>query len=340
MLSKYLEIVEKGKVELKEEEIRIDDLGPNEAIIQNEASMISAGTELSRVFALKPGITFPIRPGYSSIGRILHKGAALTNYEIGDRVYYLGNHASLQRYTGNGDEQWFHFFKVPQDLDPVEASLVCMIGIALTGPNVSHVNIGDRVAVFGLGVIGLLAALLYQINGAQVIGLDPVQSRCDLARELGIRDVLACPPEEQAEAIKNLTDGLGVHIGVDAAGHSNVIKTVIQATRPYGEVILLGTPRVAAEGNLTDVFNPIHMKMLDVKGALAANAVPLKSTPGMKLSFERNYRTAFDLMLNKQIDASKIISHVIKPQEAEEAYHGLYYDKENYRCVAIDWREG
>ena len=152
--------------------------------------------------------------------------------------------------------------------------------------------------------------------------------------------MLACPPEEQAEAIKNLTDGLGVHIGVDAAGHSNVIKTVIQATRPYGEVILLGTPRVAAEGNLTDVFNPIHMKMLDVKGALAANAVPLKSTPGMKLSFERNYRTAFDLMLNKLIDASKIISHVIKPEKAEEAYHGLYYDKENYRCVAIDWREG
>jgi threonine dehydrogenase-like Zn-dependent dehydrogenase len=131
-----------------------------------------------------------------------------------------------------------------------------------------------------------------------------------------------------------------VHIGVDAAGHSNVIKTVIQATRTYGEVILLGTPRVAAEGNLTDVFNPIHMKMLDVKGALAANAVPLKPTPGMKLSFERNYRTAFDLMLNKQIDASKIISHVIKPENAEEAYHGLYYDKENYRCVAIDWREG
>jgi threonine dehydrogenase-like Zn-dependent dehydrogenase len=78
--------------------------------------------------------------------------------------------------------------------------------------------------------------------------------------------------------------------------------------------------------------------MLTVRGALAANAVPLKPTPGFKLSFERNYRTAFELMLNKQIDASKIISHIIQPEQAEEAYHGLYYDKEHYRCVVIDWR--
>ena len=337
MLSKYLEIVEKGVVVVKNEEVSLDTLGPNEAIIQNEASIISAGTELSRVFALKPGVTFPVRLGYGSVGRILRKGAGLTEYEEGDLVYYLGSHASLQRFTGNGDSQWNHFFKVPPGLDAVEASLVCMIAIALTGPNDSEVKIGDSVAVFGLGVVGLLAALLYQINGARVIGLDPVESRCELAKELGIRETIDCAPVEQAEAVKALTEGLGADIAVDAVGHSSVIATAIQAARPYGQVVLLGTPRVAAEGNLTDIFNPIHMKMLTVRGALA-NSVPLKPTPGIKLSFERNYRTAFDLMLSKQIDASKIISHVVRPEDAELAYHGLYYDKEHYRCVVIDWR--
>jgi threonine dehydrogenase-like Zn-dependent dehydrogenase len=337
MLSKYLEIVEKGVVVVKNEEINLDDLGPNEAVIQNEASIISAGTELSRVFALKPGVTFPVRPGYGSVGRILRKGAALTDYEEGDLVYYLGSHAFLQRFTGNGESQWNHFFKVPGGLDAVEASFVCMIAIALTGPNDSEVKIGDSVAVFGLGVVGLLAALLYQINGARVIGLDPVESRCELAKDLGIRETISCAPVQQAEAVKALTEGLGVDIGVDAVGHSSVIATAIQATRPYGQVVLLGTPRVAVEGNLTDIFNPIHMKMLTVRGALA-NAVPLKTTPGIKLSFERNYHTAFDLMLSKQIDASKIISHVVRPEDAELAYHGLYYDKEHYRCVVIDWR--
>lgn len=337
MLSKYLEIVEKGVVVVKNEEVSLEDLGPNEAVIQNEASIISAGTELSRVFALKPGVTFPVRPGYAMIGRILQKGAALTDYEVDERVYYLGNHASVLRYSGNGVEQWNHFFKVPEGLDPLEAPLVCMIGIALTGPNDSEVKIGDSVAVFGLGVVGLLTALLYQINGARVIGLDPVASRCELAKELGISEVVACAPAEQAEAVKALTQGLGADITVDAVGQSGVILTAIQAARPYGQVVLLGTPRAAAEGNLTDIFNPIHMKMLTVRGALA-NSVPLKSTPGIKLSFERNYRTAFELMLSKQIDASKIISHVIRPEEAEAAYHGLYYDKEHYRCVVIDWR--
>jgi threonine dehydrogenase-like Zn-dependent dehydrogenase len=337
MQSKYIEIVEKGVVVVKNEEISLDDLGPNEAIIQNETSVISAGTELSRVFALKPGVTYPVRPGYAAIGRILQKGSALTDYEVGERVFYLGNHASLLRFTGNGGEEWNHFFKVPEGLDSVEAPLACMIGIALTGPNVCEVKIGDSVAVFGLGVVGLLAALLYQINGARVIGLDPVESRCELAKSLGIREVIACAPAEQAEAVKALTEGLGADISVDAVGHSSVIGTAIQAARPYGQVVLLGTPRVAAEGNLTDIFNPIHMKMLTVRGALATGA-PLKSVPGNRLSFERNYRNAFDLMLNKQIDASKIISHVIRPEEAEVAYHGLYYDKEHYRCVVIDWR--
>ena len=337
MQSKYIEIVEKGVVVVKNEEVSTNDLGPNEAIIQNETSIISAGTELSRVFALKPGVTFPVRPGYAMIGRILQKGAALTDYEVGERVYYLGNHASLLRHSGNGDTQWHHFFKVPDGLDSLEAPLVCMIGIALTGPNDSQVKIGDSVAVFGLGVVGLLTALLYQINGARVIGLDPVESRCDLAKSLGIRETVSCAPAEQAEAVKALTDGLGADISVDAVGQSAVIATAIQAARPYGQVVLLGSPRVAAEGNLTDIFNPIHMKMLTVRGALA-NAVPLKAAPGTRLSFERNYRTAFDLMLNEHIDASKIISHVIRPEEAEVAYHGLYYDKEHYRCVVIDWR--
>ncbi len=134
-----------------------------------------------------------------------------------------------------------------------------------------------------------------------------------------------------------MTDQEGVDIGVDAVGHSSVIAKAIQVTMPYGEVILLGSPREAYEGNLTDVFNPIHMKMLNVKGSLA-NMLPLKKTAGMKLNFERNYRVAFELMLSKKIDAAKIISHVIKPEEAEKAYHGLQFDREHYRCVVIDWR--
>ena len=337
MLSKYLEIVEKGKVEVKTEEVDVENLQPTEAVIQNEASIISAGTELSRVFALKPGVKFPVRPGYGSIGRIIKKGSALTDFEIGDLVYYLGSHSSVQRFSGAGKSQWDNLFKVPQGLDAVEASFVCMIAIAITGPNASSVKIGDRVAIFGLGMVGLLAALLYEINGARVIALDPVQSRCDLAKSLGIKDAISCPLEEQVETVMRLTNGEGVDIGVDAVGHSSVIAKAIQVTMPYGEVILLGSPREACDGNLTDVFNPIHMKMLNVKGSLA-NMVPLKKTAGMKLNFERNYQVAFDLMVNKRIDASKIISHVIKPEEAEQAYHGLQYDREHYRCVVIDWR--
>lgn len=134
--STFLEIIDKGRVECKTENIDIDNLKPNEVIIKNEASMISAGTELSKVFALKPGLVFPIRPGYGSVGRILAKGTALNNYAINDRVYFMGNHSSVQKFTCTSEQMWSHMFKVPDDMDPVEAAFACLINIALTATNI------------------------------------------------------------------------------------------------------------------------------------------------------------------------------------------------------------
>lgn len=338
MDSKYLEIIEKGVVKCKSETIDTDTLESNEALIENEASIISAGTELSRVFALKPGITFPIRPGYGSIGHIIAKGEALNDYEIGQRVFYAGQHCSINKFKCSSKDLMSHIFKVPEDIDPIEATMVCMINICLTAPNNSNVKLGDKVAVFGLGMVGLLAALLYELAGTTVFGIDPVQTRCDFARSMGIQNVISCPPEKQVDAIMALTNQQGVDISVEAVGHSSVIKNAVLAARKFGEVILLGTPRVEYQGNITEVFNPIHMKTLTVKGNLT-HCVPLKNEPGMKLSTERNITLSFDLIKSKKIDASKLISHIIKPEEAEETYHGLYKEKDKYRCAVIDWSQ-
>ena len=69
MESKYVELTEKGKSRLASEEIDTSNLKPNEAVIKASYSMISAGTELSRAFAIKKGFSYPVRPGYSTVGR-------------------------------------------------------------------------------------------------------------------------------------------------------------------------------------------------------------------------------------------------------------------------------
>lgn len=337
MNSTYLEIVEKGCVVCAEETLQEHTLAPYEALIANEASIISAGTELSKVFAFKEGLKFPIRPGYGSVGKIIAKGGALTEYQIGERVFYTGKHASLQYYTAASKTQWDHMFHVDASLDPVEATFACLVNIAMTGPNLAEVKLGDRVAVFGLGMIGLLAAMLFQMQGTKVIGMDTVAERCEFAKSIGLETVVNCPAGEQVKTVMELTNNEGTDIAVDAVGHCAVIASAIHVAKNYSQVLLLGSPRIAFEGNITEPMNAIHMKNLRVIGSLM-NCVPLRATEGMHLYAERNFRTAFELIAARKIDARRFISHVISPEQANEAYHGLMYQKERYRCVAIDWR--
>ena len=304
MNRKYLEIIEKGKVICAEEEINAENLAEHEALIETEASIISAGTELSKVFAIKQGIQFPVRPGYGCIGHIVDKGAGLSDFEIGDRVFYAGQHCSVQRFTNTRKNQWENLFKVPQSMDAVDASLACLVNIALSGPNMANVKLGDSVAVFGLGTIGLLAALLFQLHGARLIALDPVASRCERAVEMGLPHVLQCPVDEQVAQVMALTNQQGADIAVDAVGHSAVIENAIQSTAPYGEMLLLGSPRAPYTGNMTSSFNTLHMRMITLRGTLM-NFIPLKKTEGRKLSIERNFKVAFDLVQSKKIDAKK-----------------------------------
>ena len=338
MLSKFVIITGKGQVECQMEEIDTTDLKANEAIIETEASLISAGTELSRVFAIKEGFTYPVRPGYSAIGKVLAKGDGLTDLNVGDKVFYSGPHASVNRYSRSDKTQGPKIFKVPADLNAAEGSLICLGLVAMNGVNATEIKLGDTLAVFGLGTIGLMAALLYQELGARVIAVDPVKSRCELAKEMGIKEVLDCPADQQVTKIKELTNGRGVDIAVDVTGVSPAIESVILACGLHGQVILLGSPRAAYTTNITTILNHIHMKMIKVSGAFN-NLNPVYEKEGSRICVERDFKTICDRIYDKRIDASKIISHVIKPEGAQEAYHGLMYDKEVYRCVVLDWEK-
>jgi len=338
MLSKFVIITGKGQVECQSEEIDTTDLKANEAIIETKASLISAGTELSRVFAIKEGFTYPVRPGYSAIGKVLAKGEGLTDLKVGDKVFYSGPHASVNRYSRGNTTQGPKIFKVPEDMNAAEGSLICLGMVAMNGVNATEIKLGDTLAVFGLGTIGLMAALLYQELGARVIAVDPVKSRCQLAKEMGIKEILDCDAAQQVTKIKEMTNGRGVDIAVDVTGVSPAIENVILACGLHGQVILLGSPRAAFTTNITPILNHIHMKMIKVSGAFN-NLNPLYEKEGSRICVERDFKTICDRIYDKRINASKIISHVIKPEEAQEAYYGLMYDKEVYRCVVLDWEK-
>lgn len=189
-----------------------------------------------------------------------------------------------------------------------------------------------------MGNIGILTALMYQKLGANVIAIDPVENRCQLAQKMGIRNVICKETEGQTEEIMKLTANRGVEIAVDVTGSSEAIITAINSARQYGQVILLGSPRASFPTDITPVFNRMHMKNLKVTGAFNQLA-PVKAVEGSFNSVTKNYQTVCDLIKNGDIDVEKLISHTILPEEIETAYHGLMFDKENYNCVILDWKK-
>jgi threonine dehydrogenase-like Zn-dependent dehydrogenase len=228
-------------------------------------------------------------------------------------------------------------FPIPDDVEAVSAAVARMVLIGFTGPQMSGAEPGQTVAVFGLGLVGCLSAQLYQLAGARVIGLDTSPGRCAAAREAGLQTVLDVAPDKQVEAIVELTSGAGADIAVDSVGHTAVIQNALQAVAQYGQVVLLGSPRVPIEGNITDVLNRIHMQSLTVRGALEWQ-LPRHPTRGARHSVEGNLLLALSLIRSEKLKVRGLVSHVVKPGDLGDAYRGMLTEKDTYRGVVVDWR--
>jgi len=333
MESTYIELIGINESRLSKEEISEDNLKDNEALIKAEYSMISAGTELSRAFGLKKGFSYPVRPGYCMVGKVLKKGKAL-DFEVNDRVFVNAPHASVVRRSHENKVQGPLIFKIPDDIDPIKASAINLLLVAIQGVNLSDAKIGDSVGVFGLGNIGILVAAMYKKMGLKVIGIDPVKHRLDLAKKMGIDYLI--DQKDPKEEIDRLTDNKGLDISVDVTGLSEVIINCIENTRSYGQVILLGSPRVSYEVDITPVLSNIHMKNLIVKGGFN-KTTPVSPVDGSNNSLINNLNKVFDLLRSDDFDISILISDVIDPKDCEKAYYDLMYNKDKVNLIVYDW---
>ena len=333
MKSYFVELTGINESRVNKEEINTKNLASNEAIIKMEYSMISAGTELSRAFALKKGFKYPVRPGYCGTGIIVSAGESL-NLSKGDKVFVNSPHASLVRASDGNDVQGPTIFKLPNEIDSKEATAINLLLVALQGVNLTNVKMSDTVGVFGLGNIGILTALMYKKLGCKVIGLDPVKQRCKLAKKMGVDYTIDAV--NQKEEINKLTNNRGLDIAIDASGIAPVIINCVDCTKAYGQVLLLGSPRQSYETDIMPLLSMIHMKNLTVLGGFNKTASKYP-TDGSDNSVYKNFNRCVDLIMSKDIDISKLITKVIDPKDCQQAYYDLMYNKNKVNCIVYDW---
>ena len=329
MKNKCVSLTGINESSLIDEELDTTNLLDDEAIVKTEYSLISAGTELSRAFGLKKGFKYPVRPGYCAVGRIVEKGKDI-KFNIGDKVFIDAPHQLYARVSENKNI----IFKLPEEIDSISATFMNMMLVAIQGVNYTDTKLLDTVGVFGLGTVGALAACMYNNLGLNVIGLDPVKQRCEFVKQLGIKYTI--DSANQKEEVNKLTNDKGLDIAVDASGISQVIVSAIDCAKRYGQVLLLGSPRVSFETDITPVLSNIHMKNLKVLGGLN-QTTPKYNVAGRDDSTYKNYLRCLDLIAENKIDLRKFVSKVIDPKQCQSAYYDLMNNKDKVNCIVFDW---
>jgi len=323
------------QVEVQEDNYIVGELHPNEILVKKIYTLVSAGTELACLSGNEKWFSMPQVPGYSAVSEVINVGSSIIDYVIGDHIFHYGNHALYETINGND-----LIVKVPEGVPLYWIPFARLATIAMTSIRVSSIELGDYVAVTGLGLVGNLAAQLASLQGANVVGIDVSANRLALAKRCGIFATLDGNDDQLIEQLSLLTSQIGVSTLIEATGVPQVVTKSLPYISPYGELILLGSPRGDYTGNITDLLNHTHLMdhgCITFKGAHEWR-LPVQHNPYIKHSLVRNTKIVFELMKNKKLKIDPLISHIVPPQqEAEHAYEGLRNDKDQYHGVLFDW---
>jgi len=321
-------------VELRQVEISTDDLKPNEVLLETLYSLVSPGTELAILTGKESWARLPVVPGYCNVGRVVATGQAVTKFVEGDIVLNYGAHRKYNRLPDKA-----FMLKVPNDISLKLAPITRMATVAFTSVRVSDIELGDDVAVAGLGLVGNIAAQLARLQGGRVIGLDISEGRLQLAQTCGV-ELTVNPAQEDVKArVKEITGGAGVHTLIDATGSPQAIISNLPLIGWLGELILLGSPRGAYQTDVTDVLNYVHIcdrGSIRFKGAHEWQ-YPTLHDRFVKHSFERNSRIIWRLYREGKLHLDELITHVVTPIEASSIYGGLRNQKDKYLGCVFDW---
>ena len=307
------------------------DLGPGQLLVKKQYSLISTGTELACLSGKETWYPMPSVSGYCCVSEVIESKSPI--YQVGALVFHYGAH-SLYQVMNDID------FAVPvaQKKDLHLVPFMRMATIAFTAIRVSDIELGDWVAVSGLGLVGNMAAQLAELSGGQVIGIDPSPTRREKAKECGAEYVL--PPEGAVEKIREITASeAGVHTLIEATGIPQVAYDMLPAVGYHGEIVFLGTPRGETQGNLADVFCYSH---LDERGCVTFKGAhewryPVGKNKFVKHSFQRNTEIALRLIAQGKLRVDNLASHIILPEQAGETYLAIAKNRDDYLGVVIDW---
>jgi threonine dehydrogenase-like Zn-dependent dehydrogenase len=346
--------VEPGRIALTEKPI--PDVGPTDALVRITTTTI-CGTDvhiLRGEYPVARGRTV----GHEPVGVIERLGSAVSGYEEGQRVIAgaitpSGHSAAClcgcPSQDGAGTKHGFRasggwklgntidgcqaeFVLIPDaavNLAPVpdeltdEQVLMCpdIMSTGFSGAERGGVRIGDTVAIFAQGPIGLCATAGAKLSGATtIIGVESVRERRDAAARLGADHVIDFTAVDPVAEILRLTDGRGVDVAIEALGAQATFEGALRVLRPGGTLSTLGV----FSTDLTIPLEPFGAGLADV-------TIVSTLCPGGK----ERMRRLMAVIAGGRIDLRPLVTHRFKLERIEEAYELFAHQRDGVIKVAV-----
>lgn len=330
-------------------EVPIPKAGPGDAVIRVTLTTI-CGTDLHILkgeYPVRPGLTI----GHEPVGVIHELGGGVTGYSIGDRVLVgavtpcgqcnfclSGDWSQCGGPVGgwkfgnsiNGAQAEYllvphaqaNLAKIPDELS--DEQVVLLSDIASTGISAAEsaeVKIGDTVAVFAQGPIGLCATAGAKLKGAALIiavESDPV--RTAMSRRMGADVVIDHTSEDAVAKIRSLTNGVGVDVAIEALGTQATFENALRVLRAGGTLSSLGV----YSGKLSLPLEPFAAGLGDHK-------IVTTLCPGGK----ERMRRLMELVLHGRLDLRPLLTHTFSLANITQAYKLFGERREGVIKVAI-----
>jgi len=346
--------------------IPIPNYGDNEVLVKNMYSAVSAGSEIKAVEKSNAGLVKSLREkvsvkdgishiktygitktlkeikkekkrittsksmGYSSCGKVIKIGRNITDISLGDMVACGG--AEVATHSEYVVVPRNLLVKIPEDICLKYASFATIGSIVLQAIRRAEVEIGSRVAIIGLGLLGQIACQILSNSGCNVIGIDIDEERVKLANKLGLKCGFVSN-NRLVEKIQAHTNNVGVDCVIlfASTSSSKPINDAMQMCRKKGKIVIVGF--IGMDLERADFYK----KELDIVMSTAYG-------PGrydrqyeekgidypiayVRWTANRNMEEFLRLIKNKKIDLDFLIDKTFSLNDAQEAYQQLK-DKE------------
>lgn len=311
-----------GNLALRDRSIPEPD--PETVLVKTKRSAISPGTERlvrqgeapdtvgsdGHGTVFEEDLSFPLKYGYAAVGEVVETGAAVSGEWLGQRVFAYNPHES--HFLADPSDLVVVPEHIPDRIAPLLANTETAVNLLLDGQPI----IGERVAVFGQGVVGLLTTGLLARTPIEVLAaVEPIEARRQLAREFGATVALD-PTESDIESAVGDVFTDHADLTFELSGNPAALDRAIGVTGFDGRVIVgswYGTRRAAL-----DLGSWFHRNRIDLVSSQVSTIAP--NLDG-RWSRERRHDVAWEWV--EKLPVESLITHELPFDRAADAYQLL-----------------